>query len=54
MSAPIACSWSGGKDSALALHLEVQAGGRPHALLTMLEYFKAQEEATRRGLIPQG
>jgi diphthine-ammonia ligase len=29
------CSWSGGKDSALALDLAVEAGARPQALLTM-------------------
>lgn len=30
------CSWSGGKDSCLALHRARQAGGRPKALLTMM------------------
>jgi diphthine-ammonia ligase len=30
------CSWSGGKDSYLALQRAVAAGGRPGALLTML------------------
>lgn len=32
----VVCSWSGGKDSALALELAVEAGARPQALLTML------------------
>ena len=31
------CSWSGGKDSCLALYLAIQEGGLPRALLTMLE-----------------
>ena len=30
------CSWSGGKDSCLALYLAVLKGGRPSCLLTML------------------
>jgi uncharacterized protein (TIGR00290 family) len=32
----IVCSWSGGKDSALALDLAIAAGARPRALLSML------------------
>jgi uncharacterized protein (TIGR00290 family) len=32
-----ACSWSGGKDSALALQLGIEAGARPRALLAMLD-----------------
>ena len=32
----VVCSWSGGKDSALALDLAVAAGARPRALLSML------------------
>lgn len=31
-----ACSWSGGKDSALALDLAIEAGATPRALVTML------------------
>ena len=31
------CSWSGGKDSCLALYLAIQNGGVPEALLTMLQ-----------------
>ncbi len=30
------CSWSGGKDSCLALHRAINAGGRPRILLTMM------------------
>ena len=30
------CSWSGGKDSCLALHRAIQKGGRPRCLLTMM------------------
>ena len=30
------CSWSGGKDSCLALHRAMRMGARPQALLTML------------------
>jgi uncharacterized protein (TIGR00290 family) len=33
---PFVCSWSGGKDSALALHQAIAAGGHPRALLTMM------------------
>lgn len=32
----LVCSWSGGKDSTLALDLAIEEGGRPRALLTML------------------
>ncbi|MEW6220190.1 MAG: diphthine--ammonia ligase [Thermodesulfobacteriota bacterium] len=32
----IFCSWSGGKDSCLALYRAVQQGGRPRRLVTML------------------
>lgn len=31
------CSWSGGKDSCLALYQAIQAGAKPSALLTMLQ-----------------
>jgi diphthine-ammonia ligase len=30
------CSWSGGKDSCLALHRAMQAGARPQSLVTMM------------------
>lgn len=34
---PAACSWSGGKDSCLALFRAARAGARPAALLTVLD-----------------
>ncbi|MCL6613087.1 MAG: diphthine--ammonia ligase [Firmicutes bacterium] len=33
---PFFCSWSGGKDSCLALYHAIKSGGRPHSLLTIL------------------
>jgi len=30
------CSWSGGKDSCLALYHAIQSGGKPHSILTIL------------------
>jgi diphthine-ammonia ligase len=33
---PFFCSWSGGKDSCLALYRAIQNGGNPHSLLTIL------------------
>lgn len=33
---PFFCSWSGGKDSCLALYRAIREGGRPRSLLTML------------------
>ena len=33
---PVFCSWSGGKDSAFALHLAVRAGAQPRLLLSMM------------------
>jgi len=33
---PFFCSWSGGKDSCLALYHAIQNGGRPESLLTIL------------------
>ena len=35
--APFVCSWSGGKDSCLALWRAIEMGGVPQALLTMLD-----------------
>jgi len=35
-NSPFFCSWSGGKDSCLALYRAIQQGGQPRALLTML------------------
>lgn len=47
---PFVCSWSGGKDSALAFHRALKAGLRPVALLTM---FKEDGERSRsHGLRP--
>jgi len=40
--APFVCSWSGGKDSCLALYRALKAGARPAFLLTIL-----QEDGTR-------
>jgi uncharacterized protein (TIGR00290 family) len=34
--APVYCSWSGGKDSALALHEAIQAGAEPRFLVSMM------------------
>jgi diphthine-ammonia ligase len=34
---PFVCSWSGGKDSCLAIHRAISAGARPAALLTILD-----------------
>ena len=34
---PFFCSWSGGKDSCLALYLAIQDGAIPKALFTMLQ-----------------
>lgn len=48
---PFVCSWSGGKDSALAFHRAVKAGLKPMALLTM---FKEDGERSRsHGLRPE-
>lgn len=43
------CSWSGGKDSCLALWRAVQAGGRPRALICMLS---EDGERTRSHRLP--
>ena len=34
---PFFCSWSGGKDSCLALYCAIRQGGKPRCLLTMLD-----------------
>jgi diphthine-ammonia ligase len=61
---PFFCSWSGGKDSCLALHHAIQNGGKPHSLLTILSEDGLtsrshalpkqliQEQARRLGLQP--
>ncbi|HJV21608.1 MAG TPA: diphthine--ammonia ligase [Holophagaceae bacterium] len=48
---PFVCSWSGGKDSALAFHRAVQAGLRPVALLTMFKEDGARSRS--HGLRPE-
>lgn len=48
---PFVCSWSGGKDSALAFHRAVRAGLRPVALLTMLQEDGARSRS--HGLRPE-
>jgi len=47
------CSWSGGKDSCLALHRAIRAGGRPEALLTILaeDGARSRSHALPRSLI---
>ncbi|MEZ6037786.1 MAG: diphthine--ammonia ligase [Planctomycetota bacterium] len=45
-----ACSWSGGKDSCLALHLMAAAGAQPAALLTVFD--DAGERSRSHGLAP--
>ena len=48
---PFFCSWSGGKDSCLALYEAIQNGGIPKALLTMLT---EDGERTRSHGLPVG
>ena len=48
---PFVCSWSGGKDSALAFHRAVRAGLRPVALLTMFKEDGARSRS--HGLRPE-
>ncbi len=48
---PIACSWSGGKDSCLALHRARSCGARPVALLTMFD--AGGERSRSHGLRPE-
>jgi len=47
---PFACSWSGGKDSCLALYRAISAGAKPFALLTMLEESGERSRAHGLGL----
>jgi uncharacterized protein (TIGR00290 family) len=42
---PFVCSWSGGKDSCLALYRAISAGARPAALLTMLDQSGARSRS---------
>lgn len=48
---PFVCSWSGGKDSALAFHRAVKMGLRPVALLTMFKEDGARSRS--HGLRPE-
>lgn len=48
---PFAVSWSGGKDSCLALHRARAGGGRPERLLTMLD--ESGERSRSHGLPPE-
>ncbi|MCL6614408.1 MAG: diphthine--ammonia ligase [Firmicutes bacterium] len=41
------CSWSGGKDSALALYYALRQGGAPRCLLTMLDETGARSHSHR-------
>lgn len=45
---PVFCSWSGGKDSALALHEAVVAGGEPRLLISMM--IESGERSRSHGL----
>jgi len=45
---PFFCSWSGGKDSCLALYHAISQGGRPQCLLTMLD--ETAERSRSHGL----
>jgi uncharacterized protein (TIGR00290 family) len=45
---PFVCSWSGGKDSCLALYRAISAGARPAALLTILD--ESGERSRSHGL----
>jgi len=45
---PVYCSWSGGKDSALALHEAIRAGAEPRFLVSMLT--EAGERSRSHGL----
>jgi diphthine-ammonia ligase len=42
---PFVCSWSGGKDSCLALYRAISAGARPAALLTILDQSGARSRS---------
>jgi uncharacterized protein (TIGR00290 family) len=46
-----AASWSGGKDSCLALQLAIESGGEPYALLTVLD--EHGERSRSHGLRPE-
>ncbi|MEJ2657415.1 MAG: diphthine--ammonia ligase [Desulfobacterales bacterium] len=50
---PFFCSWSGGKDSCLALYHAIQDGGTPHSLLTILseDCVTSRSHSLHKGLI---
>jgi uncharacterized protein (TIGR00290 family) len=50
---PVFCSWSGGKDSALALHEAAQAGAVPQLLVSMMieSGERSRSHGLRRGLL---
>ncbi|AXE33227.1 diphthine--ammonia ligase [Chromobacterium phragmitis] len=48
---PVLASWSGGKDSCLALWRAAQAGAKPQALLTMLD--EAGDRSRSHGVRPE-
>ena len=50
---PVYCSWSGGKDSALALHEAIEAGAEPRFLVAMLTEGgeRSRSHGLRRGLL---
>lgn len=52
---PFFCSWSGGKDSCLALYHAIHSGGKPHSLLTILseDGFFSRSHALPKSLIEQ-
>ena len=52
---PFFCSWSGGKDSCLALYHAIRNGGRPHSLLTVLseDGVTSRSHALPRSLIEE-
>ncbi len=52
---PFFCSWSGGKDSCLALYHAIRLGGKPQCLLTMLDETggKSRSHGLSRELIEQ-
>lgn len=51
--ASVYCSWSGGKDSALALHESISAGARPRFLISMLTESgeRSRSHGLARGLL---
>jgi diphthine-ammonia ligase len=49
------CSWSGGKDSCLALHHALRAGGKPERLVTMMreDGLRSRSHALPRSLLEE-